>query len=331
MGTIYDIAKLSGCSPSTVSKVFRGYDEISDKTRTKVLNTAKELGYKVKKSSSLKSKSNLVAIIYDDWKGFSHPFFSKVLDSARKTLEKYNYDLLFLRTTPSDNIKEICIEKNIDGILIISTEPRFFNDYKKLFKQFPIVSLNEIFTDEYSVISHNAQGIHKAMEYLIRLGHKNIGLITGEHEQVPGKERFKEYRECLNENGIRFSKNLVQTCKFYNYEEGYSIMAKLLQKSKPTAVLVTGDYLCMGAIDYAIKAGYKVPEDISFVGFDDIEYAKLFKPAITTIRQDKELLGEQAVNLLMQLINGKRPNKKRYLIDTELILRESSTICKYSK
>lgn len=328
MGTIYDIAKLSGCSPATVSKVFRGYSEISDKTRTKVLNAANELGYKVKKSSSLKSKSNLIAVIYDDWKGFSHPFFSKVLDSARKTLEKYNYDLLFLRTTPSDNIKEICIEKNIDGILIISTEPRFFNDYKKLFKQFPIVSLNEIFTDEYSVISNNAQGIHKAMEYLIRLGHKNIGLITGEHEQVPGKERFKEYRECLNENGIRFSKNLVQICKFYNYEEGYSIMAKLLQKSKPTAVLVTGDYLCMGAIDYAIKAGYKVPEDISFVGFDDIEYAKLFKPAITTIRQDKEALGEQAVNLLMQLINGKRPNKKRYLIDTELILRESSTICK---
>lgn len=328
MGTIYDIAKLSGCSPSTVSKVFRGYDEISDKTRTKVLNAANELGYKVKKSSSLKSKSNLIAVIYDDWKGFSHPFFSKVLDSARETLEKYNYDLLFLRTNPSDNIKEICIEKNIDGILIISTEPRFFNDYKKLFKQFPIVSLNEIFTDEYSVISNNAQGIHKAMEYLIRLGHKNIGLITGEQEQVPGKERFKEYRECLNENGIRFSKNLVQTCKFYNYEEGYSIMAKLLQKSKPTAVLVTGDYLCMGAIDYAIKAGYKVPEDISFVGFDDIEYAKLFKPAITTIKQDKEALGEQAVNLLMQLINGKRPSKKRYLIDTELILRESSTICK---
>ncbi len=331
MGTIYDIAKLSGCSPSTVSKVFRGYDEISDKTRTKVLNAANELGYKVKKSSSLKSKSNLIAVIYDDWKGFSHPFFSKVLDSARKTLEKYNYDLLFLRTTPSDNIKEICIEKNIDGILIISTEPRFFNDYKKLFKQFPIVSLNEIFTDEYSVISNNAQGIHKAMEYLIRLGHKNIGLITGEQEQVPGKERFKEYRECLNENGIRFSKNLVQTCKFYNYEEGYSIMAKLLQKSKPTAVLVTGDYLCMGAIDYAIKAGYKVPEDISFVGFDDIEYANLFKPAITTIKQDKEALGEQAVNLLMQLINGKRPSKKRYLIDTELILRESSAICKHSK
>lgn len=328
MGTIYDITKLSGCSPSTVSKVFRGYDEISDKTRTKVLNAANELGYKVKKSSSLKSKSNLIAVIYDDWKGFSHPFFSKVLDSARETLEKYNYDLLFLRTNPSDNIKEICIEKNIDGILIISTEPRFFNDYKKLFKQFPIVSLNEIFTDEYSVISNNAQGIHKAMEYLIRLGHKNIGLITGEQEQVPGKERFKEYRECLNENGIRFSKNLVQTCKFYNYEEGYSIMAKLLQKSKPTAVLVTGDYLCMGAIDYAIKAGYKVPEDISFVGFDDIEYAKLFKPAITTIKQDKEALGEQAVNLLMQLINGKRPSKKRYLIDTELILRESSTICK---
>ena len=328
MGTIYDIAKLSGCSPSTVSKVFRRYDEISDKTRTKVLNAANELGYKVKKSSSLKSKSNLIAVIYDDWKGFSHPFFSKVLDSARKTLEKYNYDLLFLRTAPSDNIKEICIEKNIDGILIISTEPRFFNDYKKLFKQFPIVYLNEIFTDEYSVISNNAQGIHKAMEYLIRLGHKNIGLITGEQEQVPGKERFKEYRECLNENGIRFSKNLVQTCKFYNYEEGYSIMAKLLQKSKPTAVLVTGDYLCMGAIDYAIKAGYKVPEDISFVGFDDIEYAKLFKPAITTIKQDKEALGEQAVNLLMQLINGKRPSKKRYLIDTELILRESSTICK---
>ena len=328
MGTIYDIAKLSGCSASTVSNVFRGYSEISDKTREKVLNAANELGYKVKKSSSLKSKSNLIAIIYDDWKGFSHPFFSKVLDSARKTLEKYNYDLLFLRTTPSDNIKEICIEKNIDGILIISTEPRFFNDYKKLFKQFPIVSLNEIFTDEYSVISNNAQGIHKAMEYLIRLGHKNIGLITGEQEQVPGKERFKEYRECLNENGIRFSKNLVQTCKFYNYEEGYSIMAKLLQKSKPTAVLVTGDYLCMGAIDYAIKAGYKVPEDISFVGFDDIEYAKLFKPAITTIKQDKEALGEQAVNLLMQLINGKRPSKKRYLIDTELILRESSTICK---
>ena len=328
MGTIYDIAKLSGCSPATGSKGFRGYSEISDKTREKVLNAANELGYKVKKSSSLKSKSNLIAIIYDDWKGFSHPFFSKVLDSARKTLEKYNYDLLFLRTTPSDNIKEICIEKNIDGILIVSTEPRFFNDYKKLFKQFPIVSLNEIFTDEYSVISNNAQGIHKAMEYLIRLGHKNIGLITGEQEQVPGKERFKEYRECLNENGIRFSKNLVQTCKFYNYEEGYSIMAKLLQKSKPTAVLVTGDYLCMGAIDYAIKAGYKVPEDISFVGFDDIEYAKLFKPAITTIKQDKEALGEQAVNLLMQLINGKRPSKKRYLIDTELILRESSTICK---
>lgn len=328
MGTIYDIAKLSGCSPSTVSKVFRGYSEISDKTREKVLNAANELGYKVKKSSSLKSKSNLIAVIYDDWKGFSHPFFSKVLDSARKTLEKYNYDLLFLRTNPTDNIKEICIEKNIDGILIISTEPRFLNDYKKLFKQFPIVSLNEIFTDEYSVISNNAQGIHKAMEYLIRLGHKNIGLITGEQEQVPGKERFKEYRECLNENGIRFSKNLVQTCKFYNYEEGYSIMAKLLQKSKPTAVLVTGDYLCMGAIDYAIKAGYKVPEDISFVGFDDIEYAKLFKPAITTIKQDKEALGEQAVNLLMQLINGKRPSKKRYLIDTELILRESSTICK---
>ena len=321
---------MTGYSPSTVSKVFHNYEDVGEEAKEAIRQAAEKIGYVFKPRSTEISPSNtrMVAVIYDDWKGFGHPFFSDVLNSARTKLEENGYDMLFFRQNPPDNLEQLCREKQVDGILMISTEPAFHPIYRQLFQKFPVVSLNDVFVDEYSVISNNAQGVRKAMEYLIRLGHQNIALITGDPEQVAGRERLKEYRECLSENGIRFSKNYVGICTFYDYEEGYSIMSKLLERGKPTAVLTAGDYLCMGAVDYAIKAGYRVPEDISFIGFDDIEFARLFKPSLTTVRQNKTLLGEKAACLLLDLIAGKKPHKKRYLIDTELVLRESSTIRK---
>ena len=122
------------------------------------------------------------------------------------------------------------MKRQVDGILLISTDSDFHITYRQLFQKFPIVSLNEVFVNEYSVLSNNAQGIRKAMEYLIRLGHKKIAMITGELNQKPGIERFKEYRECLSENGIRFSKKYVKNCTYYSYEEGYEIMKKLLEQ-----------------------------------------------------------------------------------------------------
>lgn len=327
MATIYDIAKLTGYSPSTVSKVFRGYSDVGEEARNKIMEAAKQTGYisKYRFFHETSVREGVIAVIYDDWRGLQNPFFSEVLNSVRDTLGEVGYDLLFIRRNPPEDLEELCVKRQVNGILLISTNQDFHITYRQLFQKFPIVSLNEVFVNEYSVLSNNAQGIRKAMEYLIRLGHKKIAMITGELNQKPGIERFKEYRECLSENGIRFSKKYVKNCTYYSYEEGHEIMKKLLEQVQPTAVLATGDYLCMGAIDYAVKAGYQVPRDISFVGFDDIEYARVFKPALTTVRQNKELLGKVAAELLLDLVSGKKPHKKRYLIDTELILRESST------
>ena len=147
MATIYDIAKLTGYSPSTVSKVFRGYRDVGEEARNKIMEAAKQTGYisKYRFFHETSVREGVIAVVYDDWRGLQNPFFSEVLNSARKTLGELGYDILLIRKHPPEDLEELCVKRQVDGILLISTDSDFHITYRQLFQKFPIVSLNEVF------------------------------------------------------------------------------------------------------------------------------------------------------------------------------------------
>lgn len=331
--TIKDVAKKAGVSVSTVSKVFNNYNDIGEKTKAKVLKAAEELNYipDVVARSLVKNESKRVGILIEDYKedSSSRLFAFDIMMGFKRYAADHHYEVVLLSTTTEKQkrvpLSKIIASKHIDGVFILGlklSDP-YFSEVKQ--EDFPCVLFDIPIKRKRagSIGIDNLKGALLATEHLLELGHQKIALINGHGDAYVSKERLNGYLLALTRHDIPVDKDMIVESDFTE-NGGKKAMEDILQNhASVTAVFVASDLMAIGAVKYLQSIGKKVPEDISIVGFDDIESASHISPALTTIRQNRYELGRSAAVLLLNLISGQ--NLSNIMLEPELIVRESTT------
>ncbi|GHV71525.1 LacI family transcriptional regulator [Spirochaetia bacterium] len=331
MATIYDIAKKTGFSPPTVSKALNGAGTLSDKTRDLINNTAKEMGYVPNLTAWTLStrRSRLIGIINKDiylTNAFIPPIFNNILGGFKEVMETEGYDLLMLSNSrelhPGGNYR------NIDAFLIF-TAPAARECHILRETRRPCISTNDIIPGISTVITGNYEGAVEAVQYLVDLGHRHIAYIAGPETEVStaSAERFQGYRVCLEKNSIPYEEGLTEKAELWSAQGGYEAAKRLLcrtprHKRSFSALFACSDNLAYGAIRALREADFRLPEDISIIGFDGDLLCEYTSPTLTTMRQNSLLIGKTAAELLLEkLAGGECPDFTR--IKAELVVRES--------
>lgn len=326
--TINDIAKLAGVSKGAVSYVLNNKPGVSEEVRERVLRIIEEYGYKPNKlAQALAGKrTNFVALVIPD---ISDVFYAKIVKGVERTLTKNGYFLnLYSTHANPEKEQEVFDFLNtgfVEGVIIMAyhLEKNFIEEIIDL--KIPFVFIDYPYEDNkiYSVAVDNEEGGFKATEYLISLGHRKIAFIHGSKEAWDSEFRFRGYLKALEKYDIPFNEKLVSRGDFTK-EGGYKAVKELLSTSeKFTAIFCANDHMAFGAIRALKEEGLRVPEDVSVIGFDNIEASALSNPPLTTIMQPIYQLGEVSAKILLRLLSGENLETKRYLLKTQLIERKS--------
>ena len=330
--TIHDIAAKAGVSLSTVSRVLNGKAKkyrISPKTEETILHFAEELSYRPNKMAQglrLK-KSHTIGLVVPD---ISNPFFAYVTRVIQTKAYEMGYSLIVCNTNEdlSTEIEQIELMKSkvIDGFIVMPVGTDYRHLETLIRKKHPLVLLDRCFDalQTSSVVVDNYEGAYLATAYLIECGHKKIGIIQGLPDTYTNTERMRGYLDALRENNIEVKSQYI-VGKDYRRESGY-IETKLLLnlEERPTAIFTTSDLITLGALQAIVEDNYKIPDDISIVSFDDTDFAPFLFSPLTAVRQPKELMGEIAVKMLIDAMNGENATEKqRIILKSQLVKRAS--------
>ncbi|MCG0276026.1 MAG: LacI family transcriptional regulator [Thermosediminibacteraceae bacterium] len=331
MPTIEDVARLANVSIATVSRVFNNKPDVSPKTRERVLEIAKELGYEpsMPARSLIKGKTGIIGLIVPD---ISNPYYSEIVRGIEDTCRIRGYNVILCN---ADNKREkeleyIDILKNrwVDGVIFHCDY--FSEEHYEAFtrKKIPVVLAGRATSYDVPYVTiDNVKAAYDAINYLISLGHKRIGLIHGPlegmKETVDSVERLIGYKKALGEAGLEVCDELIAEGDF-KAKGGYKAAVKILKAGvKPTAIFAVSDIMAFGALNAVFDCGLKCPEDVSVVGFDNIDLSEITRPPLTTVAQPMYEIGSVAADILMNLINGESIERKRIILDHKLVIRNS--------
>ncbi|KEO81891.1 LacI family DNA-binding transcriptional regulator [Tumebacillus flagellatus] len=333
MITIYDIAKRANVSPATVSRVLNGYPDVSQKTREKVQRITEELGFQPNAAARglATKRSWTIGVFFQDHvnSGFKHPFLQDILKTFKDVMGGKGYDLLFFANHTlegaQDGFAARARHRNVDGVLMLGvprTEPTL-NTLVGAGIPCMSVDLDLLGPRAGYLCSDNKGGAMQAMDYLVEMGHRRIAFIGDRYSTKPGHDRLLGYQESLQRFKLPFSQKWI-TYGDFTEEGGMEAMKQLLalpMEERPTAVFCAGDMMAIGAMTAMREAGLTPGDDVSIIGFDDIAYAKYV--GLTTIAQQKEEMGTQTANALLQLIEDPSQSPPVLTIGTELIVRST--------
>ena len=323
--TIQDVAKAAGVSVSTVSRVINGKVDVSRETQDRVRSVIDDLGYTTNLAArSMRSfKKNLVGLIMPD---IAYPFAFEVMRGVNQAIAESEFDLLLYTTgdvrksgRASHEQKYVSLLNNsiTDGVIIVAPVTGEFST------DAPIVSIDPLMSDPNypSVHATNYQGATDAMNYLLELGHRRIGFISGRSELESSNRRLKGYRDALEKAGIPVDGELIASGD-YTTETGVKCARALLSlEVPPTAIFASNDQAAMGVFQVAQELGLRIPEDLSVVGFDNIMESRYMK--LTTVDQFIYEMGFVATQMLIKLINDEPLESQVYKMQTQLVVRNS--------
>lgn len=328
---ISDIAKRANVSITTVSRAINDYPDIKPKTKERVLSIAKEMGYFPNANAKgLKTKNNwLVGILFTESLniGLEHPLYGGVIESFKSAMSKLGYDTIFITSSigkKKTSYLNHCIYRNVSGVFVCT-----YTGLDSMLKELLESDIKCVTTDvEYSqnvpiILSDNISGMALSYDYLYDMGHRNIAFLSGPLNTLSGRERLIGYQTALTKKGQVFRPHYIAYANDYDFNSGVEAANMLLNRCSgdmPTALMVGGDMLAIGAMTALEARGLRIPDDISVIGFDDIEMAKYIRPGLTTVRQDRKLLGKEIANTLVSYINGE-PVPPRTLIPVSITAR----------
>jgi LacI family transcriptional regulator len=328
--TIRDIARLSGVSIATVSRVLNDRPDVSTETREAVLEVVRRLGFSTNRSARALSagRTGLVGVTLP----IVHaPYFSFILAGAAEGL--YEQDMrAILCPTLHQHEREVTLLDRLmhgttDGAILLLPEETSEELTLLQEQRFPFVVVDpRVQLDEGipSVTAAHASGAKRVTEHLLSLGHRRIAAITGPEGWVATEERRNGYHAALAAAAIIPDPSLEMASNWM-ISGGYEAGAALLEKpDPPTAIFAFNDNLAIGAMRAARARGLRVPEDLSIVGFDDTEEAAIVTPALTTVRQPLAEMGRMAVSLLVRLLDKQRVEALRVELATRIVVREST-------
>ncbi|BCJ47948.1 LacI family DNA-binding transcriptional regulator [Actinoplanes ianthinogenes] len=331
------MARRSGVSVATVSRVFNTPEVVSQQTRQLVLGIAAEVGYLPNESARTLAtkKSNMVGLVWDtDHRrpGWRHPFLQDILVALKSALSAHGLHLLMLAPDQSPGLDReqrflrAVQRHNVDGVVIIDNGSRDPAVLALADATVPCVALDLRYTGPTCtyITSDNAGGGRLAAQHLIARGHRRIATITGPLPAYPAVERLDGFRTALAEAGLALADDDIVSGDWY-LDSGRAAMRQLLTRDpRPTAVFAAGDEMAVGALRAAHEAGLRVPDDIAIIGFDDIEVAALIPPGLTTVAQDKTGIGTAAAEALLAMLPGTAAAPEPTALPTELIVRGST-------
>lgn len=334
--TIKDIAKICGVSVSTVSRAINNNPGINEETKNMIMRVIKKYDYIPNNSArNLKrSETNNIAILI---KGLNNPFFSPMIAEFEKEIKKKKYTFILQRVDENQDEIEVAIElekeKRLKGIVFLGGY--FSHSREKLEKLTVPFVLSTVGMSEkiegvkYSSVAVNdKKESYKIVDYLCKLGHKKIAIISAtDDDESIGKLRFEGYIRALYDNNIEFNPNLVYYLQSgndrYSMQSGYIAGKKIIKdKADCTAIFAITDIIAIGALRAIYEEGYKVPEDYSIVGYDGLELSRYYIPSLTTIRQPIEKIAVETLKVLFDMINEKTDSVHK-VFDGELIIGES--------
>ena len=332
--TMKDVAKAAGVTTAAVSYAISGKRPISDETRKRVEAAIKELGYTpnmaARTLSSAGRSSKLIGVVVPQTEGggrlmCQNQFYAEILGSIELCARQAGYHVLISATDANDGYLTLAAERNLDGIIVIGMYPdEFYQQMKR--SRIPIVLIDSYCNDHYyhNVRIDDAYGSYLATKYVLERGHRDIAFFCGRiKDNGVMKKRLAGYRDALGEYSVEFRDALVFEGDI-DYKDGIESANRLMDTQvNATAVVAAADILAIGAAKAFYERGVRVPDDISLMGFDDLEISQYLTPGLTTVRQQISLKGEKAVELLIRSINEPELTKQELILPVSLVERES--------
>jgi len=311
--TIKDVAKAAGVSIATVSRVINHLGGYSEETKNQVLQVIDELGYQPNQVARglVSNRTRTIAFIVPD---LTSTLALELLKGVEKGAHKKGNSVI-LCNTESEGIKtmdylKLLHEKRIDGIIFASNELK--KDYYEYIQKMhiPLVLLatqSPRFAVPFVKVDDRLAA-YAAVEYLMKKGHRKIGIISaGEDDGIAGLPRLEGYQLALSDYGIPVSENRIVRTKGFHFEDGRIGLRRLIQQdSEITAVFAGSDDIAAGIISSSHELGIRVPEDLSIIGYDNLKIAEMVVPPLTTVAQPLAEMGEKACDMIIDMLeNGK--------------------------
>lgn len=331
--TLKDIARKVGVHPSTVSRVLSGKYEnfnVSTETRNLIINTAKAINYvpnETARSLRLK-KTHTIGLIIPD---ILNPLFTGLARSIGNACEKNGYSFIVCNTdeVQAKEIKyiEMLKSRGTDGMIIVPVQEQKSHIEKLKNDNYPFVlairHFEDIETD--TVITENAGDVFKAVEYLVKLGHRRIAFVGGHQASFAIQQREQGYRQALRKYNINIDHDLIVGSQF-TAESGYLAAKQILSlPAKPTAFLISSNVIIVGVLEAIFEAGLSIPDDVSVIGFADLSATPYLSCPLTTISQPVKQLGRRAVELLFKQIQSPEKNEfEQIVLPSKFIIGKST-------
>ena len=330
--TIYDVAKIAGVSPSTISRVINTPKIVAKDTRQKVINAIKELAYipNMMAASMPRRRTNYIGLIIPD---ITNIFFSNLVRGVQDVCEKHGYNVLVVNSDDSQEKEgrylKLLYSRRLDGVILTVAgyrEKDFPEEELSLLKKMNIVLIDREINGMTTPIVKvdNFAGAYSAVKYLLTMGHRKIMYLAGIEGTRTNQEREKGYLAALKEAHINWKKELAVDFRLDTAYQKIMHYWPQLQNSNdlPTAIFAANDLMAIGALKAFAKLKVRVPEEVSIIGFDNIPFSDCTYPPLTTIAQPTYLMGQMAVETLLKVIDKKKI-KKSVEFKTELVERDS--------
>jgi LacI family transcriptional regulator len=329
--TLKDIARLAHVSHTTVSRVINNRPGVKAATKKRIMRLVKELDYQpnlVARSLVVKRSKNLGMIITT----IRNPFYLELAQGIEDTARSFEYNVILCCTNhdlflEGEHIRELK-RRGVDGIILTSAQIKDGHVAALAHEGFPLVLVNRKvlepdLSDKVDYIGiDNVKGGEIALEHLIKMGHRRIGIIRGSLESSVTVERMEGACKALARHGLSLEDDLVFGGDYLK-GTGYEAAKKFLSlPNPPSAIFSLNDYMALGVYDALMEHGVRVPEDMALLGFNDIEFASLNMVGLSTISQKKYTLGSMAVRRLMERIEGAQAGRE-WILEPELIIRRS--------
>lgn len=334
--TIKDIARICGVGISTVSRAMNDDPGVNKNTKERILQVIEEYNYVPNNSArNLKmTDSNTIALLI---KGIDNQFFQGMLKIYEEELKKYEYAFLLQAVGEEQDAvavaAELAKEKRLKGIIFLGGQISGAEQKLKILGipyVLCTVAVNMLSPRKKcrSVSIDDEKESYKAVDYLCKMGHKRIAIITGRvTDEAVGGLRLKGYKKALEDNGIPVDERLIRHMRDdileYSVANGYAVTKELLESgTECTALYAISDLIAFGAYKAIYEAGMRIPEDISVIGFDGLDISAYYHPSLTTMRQPCAQMVRASIDMLMGAIGGVTA-KEQLVFDAELLERDS--------
>jgi LacI family transcriptional regulator len=331
--TIHDLASDLNLSPGTISKILNGKGTIPDNTRKRVVIRAKELGYVASHSARVLKATHswTIGVVFSDIASFGleHPFFGSIIQAFKNFIEDKGYEMVFIPKKIGEQEQtylQWATNKSVDGVLLLTGDLNAKDIQELIHADIPCVSVDMVDSSLATIISDDHQGIELIFKHYLQLGFHSIYAYSGSTLSRAYQQRSEAFEKLAKVHKTKRPKEAYFVTDRYGVQHYYEQALLWIQswKDKPEAIIAFSDDIAMGLIKALTELGYRVPEDISVSGYDDIQFASLFSPSLTTIKQDKKRIAETAAVKLLAIIEKKESSKGVSTVPVQLIIRQST-------